>query len=141
MLDRRTLLKSIPFLSAIPWGKTEVPAKPVAEPAAAPDPEFESFIGCQFTVTLGFKFPDGKIVSRPVTATIFSSGVESLRYSVCIPFDQQADIIGSALDLVTVDLFGKSQQFNPAYNTRPDGASDIVLDGWLARPTVQGVTR
>ncbi len=31
MLDRRTLLKSIPFLSAIPWGKVEVPAKPVVE--------------------------------------------------------------------------------------------------------------
>lgn len=39
MLDRRTLLKSIPLLSAIPWSKAEVPAKPVVKTAAAPDPE------------------------------------------------------------------------------------------------------
>lgn len=134
MLDRRTLLKSIPFLSVVPWGKALVPAKPVE--AKEPD-VLESLIGCEFTVILDFRFPRGRMISRPVTATIFHETAESLRYRGFIPADQQADIIGSTLKLVTINIFGSSQQCPPVYNTRPDGASDILIDGWLRRTMMQ----
>lgn len=134
MFDRRTLLKSIPFLSAIPWGKTEVPAKPVVEK----EPVFNLVIGYQFPIILHFQSDfiagtnsETREAIRYVTATIDREEEGRYYFSACIPADKQDFIIGMRLWKITLKPFGMSEQRDPVYRTKPDGQSDILINGNL----------
>jgi len=134
MFDRRTMLKSIPFLSAIPWVKAEVPAKPVVEK----EPVFNLVIGYQFPVILHFQsdFIAGKNSNtretiRYVTATVDREEEGRYYFSACIPSNKQDSIIGMRLWKITLKPFGLSEHRDPAYRTKPDGESEILINGDL----------
>lgn len=131
MLDRRTLLKSIPFLSAIPWFKTEVPPKPVVKK----EPMFNLVIGYQFPIILHFQSDfipgENREAVRYVKATVDREENGRYYFSACIPADKQDSIIGMRLWKITLKPFGMSEQRDPMYRTKPDGESDILVRGDL----------
>lgn len=132
MLDRRTLLKSIPFLSAIPWGKVEVPAKPVVEPPAAPDPT-------TIQIDIHFQPEDGPEVTIPAKVYIVSETVQEdyqtviVKYRATVSTTDNPEIVGMLPVAFSTKPYGlpKTTRSPLRISGRMDHSQDITLIGDL----------
>lgn len=70
MFDRRTLLQSIPFLSAVPWIKADTPAPP-----AEKQPEPESTSTAPIQISIHFRAENGKELTIPAKTDIISESL------------------------------------------------------------------
>lgn len=130
MLDRRTLLKSIPFLSAIPWMKAQIPAKPVKQ--KEPDPS-------SIQISIHFQPKDGPEVTVPAKVYIDSKILQEdnqtviVKYRATVSTHDNPEIVGMLPVAFSMTPYGlpKTTRSPLRLSSRMDHSQDITLIGDL----------